>query len=109
MPGWALHALASSWRAFFLAAGVTAVALQAGPPPNAPGNAPKAFPQFGRPDQAEGRRVLEIFRQSGIPGEYFLEFELRVLPRRGDERVIPGRLWGSRNEQGAVNRIAIDA
>jgi hypothetical protein len=73
---------------------------------------PRFLPQpeyghFGAPDQAEGRRVLEDFRAKGIAGDYFLEFELHVLPRRGDERVLTGQLWGTRNEQGALSRVAI--
>jgi hypothetical protein len=65
------------------------------------------YGQFGTPDQAEGRRVLEDFRGKGIAGDYFLEFELHVLPRRGDERVLTGQLWGTRNDQGPLSRVAI--
>jgi Outer membrane lipoprotein-sorting protein len=66
------------------------------------------YGQFGPPDQAEGRRVLEEFRaMQGIPGDYFLEFELHVLPRRGDGRVLTGQLWGTRNDQGPLSRVAI--
>jgi hypothetical protein len=65
------------------------------------------YGQFGAPDQAEGRRVLEDFRAKGIAGDYFLEFELHVLPRRGDERVLTGQLWGTRNDQGPLSRVAI--
>jgi hypothetical protein len=66
-----------------------------------------AYGHFGTPDQAEGRRVLEDFRAKDITGDYFLEFELHVLPRRGDERVLTGRLWGTRNDQGPLSRVAI--
>jgi hypothetical protein len=65
------------------------------------------YGQFGAPDQAEGRRVLEDFRAKGIASDYFLEFELHVLPRRGDERVLTGQLWGTRNDQGPLSRVAI--
>jgi hypothetical protein len=65
------------------------------------------YGQFGAPDQAEGRRVLEDFRAKGIAGDYFLEFELHVLPRRGDERVLAGQLWGTRNGHGPLSRVAI--
>jgi hypothetical protein len=51
--------------------------------------------------------VLQQFRQSGIAGDYYLEFELHQLPRRGDEQVFQGRLWGSRNEQGAITRVEL--
>jgi hypothetical protein len=65
------------------------------------------FGQFGTPDQAEGRRVLEEFRAKGIAGDYYLEFELHVLPRRGDERVLTGQLWGTRTDEGQLSRVAI--
>jgi len=73
---------------------------------------PRFLPQpeyghFGAPDQAEGRRVMDDFRAKGIAGDYFLEFELHVLPRRGDERVLAGQFWGTRNDQGPLSRVAI--
>lgn len=66
--------------------------------------------EYGRlkpPDQAEGRRILEEFRAKGIAGDYFLQFELHVLPRRGDEHVLSGRLWGTRTPQGPLSRVAL--
>lgn len=70
---------------------------------------PARYIQF-KPDQAEGRKILESFRQQGIAGDYYLEFDLRVLPRRGETRVVTGgRLWGARNEQGPVSRIEFPA
>jgi hypothetical protein len=68
---------------------------------------PPRYVQFGEPDQAEGRRILEDFRQRGIPGDYYLQFNLRVMPRRGAERTISGELWGSRNERGPISRVAL--
>lgn len=59
------------------------------------------------PDQEEGRRILAEFRQLGLPGDYYLELVLEVLPRRGPRREVPGRLWGSRNERGPVSRLAL--
>ena len=50
-------------------------------------------------------RILEDFRAKGIAGQYFLEFQLRVLPARGAERVIAGRMWGTRNAQGELTRV----
>ncbi|HWA08628.1 MAG TPA: outer membrane lipoprotein-sorting protein [Opitutaceae bacterium] len=73
---------------------------------------PPGYLQLGKPDQAEGRRILEEFRVGGamgISGEYYLEFELRVLPRRGEERSYQGRLWGSSNAQGPISRVSLDA
>lgn len=69
------------------------------PPPN--------YAQLGKPDQQQGREILEQFRHQGIAGDYFLEFELRVLPRHGAEHVLRGRLWGSRNADGPISRVSI--
>ena len=97
---------AIAWRAFFISAVLLGVPVFL---PAAPGTIqpPTSYVQFGQPDQEEGRRVLAHFRQAGIAGEYYLEFDLRVMPRRGDEQVFHGRLWGSRNGQGAVSRVAV--
>ncbi len=68
---------------------------------------PPQYVQIGKPDQVEGRHILEDFRLKGIAGDYYLEFELRVLPRRGDERVVQARLWGGRNDRGPVSRVVL--
>ena len=68
---------------------------------------PPAYVQLGEPDQKEGREVLEAFRRQGIAGDYYLEFELHVLPRHGTEQVLSGRLWGSRNAAGPISRISV--
>jgi hypothetical protein len=71
---------------------------------------PARYIQFGKPDQVEGTKILENFRLQGIAGDYYLEFNLRVLPRRGDTRVVTGgRLWGSRNDMGPVSRVELPA
>lgn len=62
----------------------------------------------GPPDQAEGRRVLEEFRQLGLSGDYYLEFVLEILPRRGERTTVPGRLWGTRTHDGPLTRLALD-
>lgn len=94
---------ATSWRGIFslvalLHANFALAAVPARPPDLA---------QVGKPDAAEAARLVEQFRNSGIPGEYFLEFELRALPRRGEGRTFNGRWWGSRNDQGAITRIEL--
>ena len=38
----------------------------------------------------------------------YAEFDLRQMPRRGDERVYHGRFWGGRNGEGPVTRLEID-
>lgn len=63
--------------------------------------------QVGKPDEAEAARLLQQFRGAGIPGEYYLDFALHALPRRGEERVYQGRLWGGRNENGAITRVEL--
>jgi len=69
------------------------------PPPN--------YVQFGKPDQAEGRRIIEDFRLRGLPSGLYLEFELQVMPRRGDGRTIPARLWVGHNESGPIWRLEL--
>ncbi len=70
---------------------------------------PPRYFQLTPPDQSEGARILREMRAADLDGEYFLEFELVVLPRRGEERRIPGRLWGGRNRQGPITRICLVA
>lgn len=65
------------------------------------------YVQFREPDQAEGRKILEDFRLRGNEGEYYWEFSLRVMPKVGEERTIPGRLWGGRTERGPITRVAL--
>jgi len=65
------------------------------------------YVQLGRPDQEVGRKVLSEFRESGAGGSYYLEFQLRVLPRRGKERLVYGRLWESRIDGDSVRRIEL--
>jgi len=68
---------------------------------------PPEFLQLSPPDQATGREVIESFRQQGIAGNYYLEFELHVLPRRGPERIVSGRMWGSRDAAGPISRVSV--
>lgn len=64
--------------------------------------------QLGKPDQEEGKRILQEFRQRGFyGGDYYLDFELRVMPRRGAERTVPGRMWGSRTDLGPISRVSV--
>lgn len=48
------------------------------------------------PYQDEGAAILAHFRQLGIAGDYFLSFQLEVLPRRGARHTVPGAMWGTR-------------
>jgi len=70
---------------------------------------PPELAQPSKPSQDDGRQILDQFRSQGILGDYFLQFELRVLPRNGDERVISGRMWGTRNAAGPLSRVSVFA
>ena len=90
------------WRAFFILGFLSASVFAAGP-----SNAPPELAQVGLPDAAEVARSLVQFRQTGITGDYFLDFELRSLPRRGEEKSFQGKMWGSRNTEGSITRVAL--
>jgi hypothetical protein len=57
---------------------------------------------------ASAAAFLDRFRQSLWAEPTYIEFDLRQMPRRGDERVFHGRLWGARGEAGSVARIEVD-
>jgi hypothetical protein len=61
----------------------------------------------GGPDKADAAAVLDQFRRSIYAEPIYVEFELREMPRRGEERVFHGRLWGARNERGPVTRFEV--
>jgi hypothetical protein len=91
-------------RAFFIGGCLIAsVGLSAVPK----GQAPPPLTQLGAADPTEGRAAIEQVRQQGIAGNYYLEFQLRVMPRRGEERLIAGRLWGTQNHIGALSRVTL--
>jgi hypothetical protein len=62
----------------------------------------------GTPDKADPALVLGQFRRSVYAEPIYVEFDLREMPRRGDERVFHGRLWGARIERGPVTRFEVD-
>ena len=51
--------------------------------------------------------MLAEFRQMGIAGDYYLEFVLRRIPRRGPEQSFAGQLWGGRREGNEYLRISV--
>jgi len=61
----------------------------------------------GRADQTEGARILADFRQASIAGDYWLAFELRVMPRHGTERTVAGTLLGRRGVSGPLSRLNV--
>lgn len=65
-------------------------------------------PANGVANQAEGARILAEFRQAGIAGDYWLAFELRVMPRQGAERSVAGALFGARGPNGPLSRLVLD-
>lgn len=83
---------------------VAPVALRADPPPARP--APKFL--SAAPDQAEGGRVLEGFRNVGVQGDYWLQFDLRVMPRQGPERALRGQMFGAPGARGPLTRLIVD-
>ncbi|MCC6414996.1 MAG: outer membrane lipoprotein-sorting protein [Opitutaceae bacterium] len=96
------------WRAFLLA-GLAGLAIPASAAPaSKTTRVPSDFGQFGPPDQAKGERILGEFRNLGVAGDYYLQFELQVLPRRGERMVYAGRLWGGRNESGPISRVELE-
>jgi hypothetical protein len=72
--------------------------------------APRAdsAPAQDLPDAAAAGQLLDHFRQSIWSEPIYAEFDLREMPRRGDERVFHGRFWGARNERGPVTRVELD-
>ncbi len=93
-------------RAFF-AGGLLASVLATGLSGQPGAARPPDLAQVGKPNAAEAAVLLEKFKNAGPVGDYYLEFELRSLPRRGDEAVYLGKLWGSRGERGAVTRVQL--
>jgi hypothetical protein len=72
------------------------------------GGIPSPVSAASLPDRAGAEAILEHFRQSIWAEPIFATFDLRQMPRRGDEHVAHGRFWGARNENGPVTRIEID-
>jgi hypothetical protein len=95
-----------SFRAFFLTAfACTAAAVSLFGQDTGSRVAPR-FLQDKRDDE-EGARALAQFRQAGLAGDYWLEFELRVMPRKGAERVERGQLYGTMRPEGPWSRLVL--
>ncbi|HUG10066.1 MAG TPA: outer membrane lipoprotein-sorting protein [Opitutaceae bacterium] len=67
------------------------------------------YAEAGEPDKAEGARMLAEFRSLGIAGDYALDFDLRVMPRRGHERTVSGRMFGAREGGSDVTLVRFNA
>lgn len=67
----------------------------------------KSYAPIGLPNQEEGARILDASRQIGFGDSFYLEIELRLLPRRGPDTRIPGRWMGTTNASGPITRIEL--
>lgn len=52
--------------------------------------------------------MLAGFRNVGIHGAYWLKFDLRVMPREGDERLLSGEMFGMQGPDGPLTRLEVD-
>lgn len=86
------------WRAFFVFAFGFLTAAQLGAQSSKQYRPLPDYVQLGKPDPETGRKALEQFRSMGIAGDYYLEFVLEVIPRRGAVVRYNGKLWGGRRE-----------
>src|SRR5262249_2296584 len=75
---------------------------------SAAGHPAPGFVGGAKPDQAEGAKILGSFRQANIAGQYWLSFELRVMPRHGDERSLKGGLFGRTGPAGPETRLQLE-
>jgi len=94
------------WRALLLLA-LLGASLAPAQPAGRKVRPPPNYVQFGTPDQEAGARILRGFRSMGIAGDYYLEFRLSLMPRRGAEVEEGGRLWGTRNALGPFQRVEL--
>lgn len=83
-----------------------AASALAGPSPLPP---PPEYAQIGTLSPEKARQELDSIRAAGLLRPAYFEFVLRSLPRRGEERDYPGRLWAARDEAGPVWRIDLPA
>lgn len=69
---------------------------------------PPRYLAINEPDRLEAMRILEDMRSLSLGGLWsYQEFELRILPRRGDERRLTGRMFAERNATGPLLRIEV--
>ena len=61
----------------------------------------------GPADPARGLEVMQQFRSLGLPGDYYLEFDLEILPRSGKSSVVPGQMWGTHRVTGPAFRAQL--
>lgn len=59
------------------------------------------------PDPERGHEIISHFRSLGLPGDYYLEFDLEILPRAGQKSVVKGRMWGTHRAAGPAFRTEL--
>lgn len=96
-----------AFRRSLLILGLLAWEAAFGGQPPSSGRVPE-LAQVGLPDAARAAEILDQFRTAGIAGEYYLEFQLRAMPRRGDATNHAGRMWGARSRSGATTRVEVE-
>lgn len=73
-----------------------------------PGVSGTRLPQPPRPvNETEGRQIIERFRSHRLTGDFYFEFELVQLPRRGDPVPFAGMMWGTWTDAGPMTRVAL--
>lgn len=63
----------------------------------------------GRPDHERGAEIMAQFRSLGLPGDYYLEFDLEILPRAGERSVVAGQMWGTHLREGPAFRAQLNS
>jgi len=59
------------------------------------------------PDPERGSEIMAQFRSLGLPGDYYLEFDLEILPRSGKGSVVRGQMWGTQRLAGTAFRAQL--
>jgi len=63
----------------------------------------------GSIDQEKGARILREFRHQRLTGDFSFKFELRHMPRRGQDFAYQGQIWGTWNDQGLLSRLQVNS
>jgi hypothetical protein len=69
---------------------------------------PPQYKIWGEPDQAKGLKIIRDFRNSGLAGDYVLNFSLRTYGSGREKSQLAGTLYGSRNRNGPISLIEIN-
>ncbi|RKX35439.1 MAG: hypothetical protein DRP71_03585 [Verrucomicrobia bacterium] len=69
---------------------------------------PPQYKTWGEPDQAKGLEILQAFRNSGLAGDYLLNFSLQTYGADREKFRVAGTLYGSRSRNGPISLIEIN-